>query len=121
MIDKLTWGVLTLIHILPAMALVKPDLLTKLYGVQTASVTHTLLHHRAALFVCILVICIWAALRPEVRSLACVAVGISMISFLVIYAAAGMPPSLRIIAIADLAGLPFLLLACYRAFSAGHV
>ena len=46
----------------------------------------TLLWHRAALFAVILLICCWAAFRPEVRQLAVVAVTISM---------AGIPDHLR--------------------------
>lgn len=51
MVIKLCWAVLALIHVIPALALFKPALLTTLYGAQTGSVTYMLLHHRAALFV----------------------------------------------------------------------
>ena len=63
---RLAWLLLALIHVLPAIALVRPALLTKLYGVELASPVYTLLWHRAALFVVILLICCWAAIRPEV-------------------------------------------------------
>jgi hypothetical protein len=115
---RLAWFFLALIHALPAIALVRPSLLTMLYGVDAATPAYTLLWHRAALFAVILLICCWAALRPEVRQLAAVAVAISMAGFLVIYWVQGMPASLRTIAIADLVGLPALAFVCWSAFRA---
>ena len=105
---RLAWFLLALIHALPALALVRPALLTSLYGAEPTSPTYTLLWHRAALFAVVLLICCWAAFRPEVRRLATVAVAISMIGFLVIYWVQGMPSNLRTIAIADLIGVPSL-------------
>lgn len=111
MIVTLSWWVLALIHAVPALALFLPSLITKLYGVMPGSATFLLLHHRAALFLVVVIVCIWASIRSEVRPLASVVVCLSMVSFLVLYVAAGQPPELRIIAIADLIGLPFLALA----------
>ena len=113
---KLAWLLLALIHALPAIALVRPSLLTTLYGVEPAAPAYTLLWHRAALFAVVLLICCWAALRPEVRQLASVAVAISMVGFLIIYAVQGMPANLRTIAIADLIGLPALAFVAWSAF-----
>jgi hypothetical protein len=113
---RLAWCVLALIHALPAIALVRPSLITTLYGVDAAAPTFALLWHRAALFLAILVICCWAALRPEVRRLAVVGVTISMVGFLAIYAAQRMPANLRTIAITDLVGIPFLTFAAWNAF-----
>ena len=113
---RLAWSLLALIHVLPAIALIRPSLLTTLYGVESDSPAFTLLWHRAALFAVILLICCWAALRPEVRQLASVAVAISMIGFLLIYWAQGMPANLRSIAIADLVGLPALAFVAWRVF-----
>ena len=113
---RLAWFLLALIHALPAIALVRPSLLTTLYGVDPASPAYVLLWHRAALFAVILLICCWAAVRPEVRKLASVAVAISMIGFLLIYWAQGSPPNLRTIAIADLVGLPLLAFVGWNAF-----
>jgi selenocysteine-specific translation elongation factor len=62
------------------------------------------------------VACIWATLRPEARQLATLIVGLSMLSFLILYLQAGQPQSLRVIAIADLLGLPFLLIVAWYAF-----
>ncbi len=121
MIAVICWSVLGLIHLLPALALFRPSMISALYGVPPESATFLLLQHRAALFFCVLVICVWAALRPEVRQLASVAVAISMLSFLWLYAAAGQPVALRQIAIVDLAGLPFLAIAAWLAVVPGSV
>ncbi|MBC7636399.1 MAG: hypothetical protein H7251_12430 [Acetobacteraceae bacterium] len=121
MIAVICWGVLGLIHLLPAVALFRPSMISALYGVPSGSAAFLLLHHRAALFLCVLLICIWAALRSDVRPLASVVVAISMISFLWLYAAAGQPMALRQIAIADLAGLPFLAITAWLAFVPGRL
>ena len=115
MIERVCWLALMLLHVPPALALVRPGQLVALYGVDQASDTSVLMQHRAALFIMIVVICAWAAMRPETRTLASVAVGISMGSFLIIWWASGMPAHLRTIAIADLAGLPVLLFAAWQA------
>ena len=115
---RLAWLLLALIHALPAIALVRPSLLTTLYGVEPAAPAYTLLWHRAALFAVILLICCWAAFRPEVRQLAAVAVAISMVGFLIIYWVQGIPADLRTIAIADLVGLPALAFVGWNAFRA---
>ena len=113
---RLAWFLLALIHTLPAIALVRPSLLTSLYGVEPTSQTYTLLWHRAALFAVILLVCCWAAFRPEVRQVAAVSVAISMVGFLIIYWVQGMPADLRTIAIADLVGLPALAFVGWSAF-----
>lgn len=120
MIAVICWGVLCLIHLLPAMALFRPSMITTLYGVPSGSSEFLLLQHRAALFLGVLVICVWAAMRPEVRQLASVAVAISMLSFLWLYFAAGQPLVLRQIAVVDLLGLPFLAMAAWLAFRPGQ-
>ena len=119
MIERLCWLALGLIHAMPAFAVFRPALISRLYGVASGTDGFTLLHHRAALFLAVVVICAWAALRPEVRPLACVAVGISMGSFVLIWWGSGMPPALRTIAVADLIGLPVLLSAAWQAFRNG--
>jgi hypothetical protein len=119
MLVKWCWAILALIHVAPALALFKPVLLTSLYGVQTGTVTYVLLHHRAALFVGVFATCIWSLLQPESRQLGAVIVGISMQSFLMLYIS-GMPDSLHVVAIADLIGLPFLMIAAWQAFRGQH-
>jgi hypothetical protein len=116
MVLKFCWIILALIHVLPALALFLPRLITKLYGITGDSSTFLLLHHRAALFFAIFVICLWAAFDPGSRRLSVVAVAISMLSFLVMYWLAGAPASLKSIAIADIAGLPFLAYVGWSAF-----
>jgi len=116
MIERICWLILGLIHAVPALALFRPALISRLYGVDPGTDHFTLLHHRAALFLVVVVVCVWAAFRPEVRQLASVAVGISMASFVVIWWLSGMPPALRTIAIADLIGLPVLLYVAWQAF-----
>ena len=115
MMTAVCWGVLGAIHAVPALALFRPALIPALYGVEAGSDTHLLLQHRAALFLVVLVVCAWAAFRPETRQLAAVAVGVSMLSFLLLYWLAGAPSALRGIAAGDLAGLPFLAFAGWRA------
>ena len=113
---RIAWLVLALIHALPALALVRPSLLTVLYGADPSLPAYALLWHRAALFAVILMMCLWAAVRPEVRPLSVVAVAISMVGFLVIFWLQDMPAVLRPIAIADLVGLPALAFAAWSAF-----
>ena len=113
---RLAWFFLALIHALPAIALVRPSLLTTLYGVEPAAPAYALLWHRAALFAVVLLICCWAAFRHEVRQLAAIAVAISMLGFLAIYGVQGMPANLQTIAIADLIGLPALVFVAWSAF-----
>jgi hypothetical protein len=119
MIERICWTILALIHAMPAFAAFRPALISRLYGVDPGADVFTLLHHRAALFLAVVVICVWAAFRPEVRQLASIAVGISMVSFVLIWWLSGMPPALRTIAVADLIGVPFLLYAAWHAFRSG--
>jgi hypothetical protein len=79
-IIKVCWAFLGLLHAMPALALFRPALLEKMYGVAPGTDSFTLLHHRAALFLVVVVISVWAMLRPEVRALASIAVGISMVA-----------------------------------------
>lgn len=116
MFVKYCWAILALIHIMPALAFFRPELLTSLYGAQSSSSTYLLLQHRAALFAGIFVACLWALFRSESRQLAVVLVAISMLSFLVVFAVHGMPENLRVIAIVDLLGLPFLGIVAWHAF-----
>jgi hypothetical protein len=119
MIDKLAWTVLALIHTLPALAFFVPALITRMYGVEQGTANFALMHHRAALFMVIVALCIWSAFRPEVRLLSAVCVGFSMVSFLGIWCLSGSPSSIRSIAIADIIGLPFLAAALWSALRTG--
>lgn len=117
MLERICWGVLALIHALPTIALVRPALITRLYGVAPEGDVFVLLHHRAALFAVVFLICGWAVADSDVRRLATLAAAVSMIGFLAIYAAAGAPATLRQIAVADLIGLPALAYAGWKAFA----
>jgi hypothetical protein len=117
MIERVAWGLLALVHITPALALFAPSLLTKLYGVKSGDPLFLLMHHRAALFLTVVVACIWCVLDPTPRHLGVVLVAISMLSFLALYFANGSPPALRQIAIADMIGLPALAYVTWKAFS----
>jgi predicted signal transduction protein with EAL and GGDEF domain len=116
MIERAAWAILALVHVMPALALFVPSLLTRLYGVNAGDPLFLLMHHRAALFLAVVVACIWCALDPTPRRLGVVLVAISMLSFLALYFSNGGPPTLKQIAIADLLGLPALLFVAWKAF-----
>jgi hypothetical protein len=67
MITKICWALLGLIHAVPALALFRPALLARMYGIDAASDIHTLMQHRAALFLVIVIISFWTMARSEVR------------------------------------------------------
>jgi hypothetical protein len=50
--------------------------------------------------------------------MASVGVGVSMVSFLILYWSAGSPPPLKTIAMTDLVGIPFLIFVTWKAFAA---
>jgi hypothetical protein len=118
MLDRIAWLLLALLHMPPALALVRPGMIETLYGVTRDAAAFPLVQHRAALFAAVFVICLWAMADPGVRRLACVACAISMLSFLLLYWTSGAPPALRVIALADLLLLPVLAYAGWRAFFA---
>lgn len=116
MADRLAWLLLAAIHAMPALALFRPALLTRLYGAAPGDSSYLLLQHRAALFLVVMIVAVWAAFDPAVRRLAVVAVGVSMLSFLTLYAGAGRPPALRSIALADPVGVVPLLFVAWGAW-----
>ena len=115
--QPISWLILAAIHTMPALALLRPTLITRLYRVEAGSPLFLLFQHRAALFLAILVICVWAAFDPDSRRIASVAVGISMIGFIVLWLGGGAPVALRTIAIIDIIGLPFLAFVAFKAFT----
>jgi hypothetical protein len=117
MVERIAWAMLALIHAMPALALFRPALLTRLYGAVPGDGSFLLLQHRAALFLVVVIVALWAMADPAVRRLAVVAVGVSMLSFLWLFAMAGRPPALRTIAIADLVGMVPLLFVAWRAWA----
>lgn len=119
MLERIGWIVLGVaVHGPPFAALFFPKLISRLYSVEPYDPNFPLLHHRAALFGVIVVVCGWAAFDSDVRQLAFVVTALSMLSFLLIYLANDQPPSLRTIALVDLLGLPFLAFVGWQAFSA---
>jgi hypothetical protein len=102
---------------MPAAVLAKPDLIGSLYGVEATGDLGVLLIHRGALFLAIVVVCLYAAWEPSGRRAASLVVGISVVSFIAIYAFAGAPPgSLRFIALADVLALGPLTLVSWKAW-----
>ena len=75
-----------------------------------------LMHHRAALFLAVLVACVWAAFDPGGRKLATLLAAVSMLGFLFLYQAYGRPAPLATIAFVDLIGLVPLAWAGWHAF-----
>jgi hypothetical protein len=118
LLERLCWSALALLHVLPASALFRPASITSLYKLNPEGALFPLLHHRAALFVIVVVACLWALFDPGARRLASVVVAISMVSFLAVYWSASSPHALKSIAMADLAGLPFLAFVICRSWAA---
>ncbi len=117
MILIVAWILLALVHVMPAAVLVRPGLITSLYGVEAAGDLGILLIHRGGLFLAIVLVCLYAAWEPGARRAASLVVAISVVSFLTIYAAAGAPAgSLRLIALADLIALAPLGLVAWQAW-----
>lgn len=116
MLQKIFWLILAAIHALPALALFRPATLTTLYGLQADNPLFLSMQHRAGLFFAVFVACIWATFDPDSRRLATIVVGISMLSFLLLWFVGGTPDALRRIALVDLAGLPVLALVAWSAF-----
>jgi hypothetical protein len=116
-----SWLALALIHLMPALVLVVPSLIERLYGVPPTGDVGLLLVHRGALFLAVLAVSAYAAIAPDARRAASLVAGISMVSFLLLYARAGLPPgSLRTIAVADLIGLVPLAIVIWNAWGQAH-
>ncbi len=114
---KAAWAGLALLHAPPAAALFAPGLVRRLYGVDPSGEIGLLLTHRAALFAAVALAAAYAVVDPASRRLASLVVGMSMIAFLALYVTAGAPQgSLRVIALADAAGLPLLALCLWAAW-----
>jgi hypothetical protein len=114
LIVKLAWLVLALIHLMPSMVLFRPAMIQSLYGIEPGGPIALLLVHRGALFLAVLAACIIALFHAPSRPLAATLAAISMLSFLWLYAKAGMPlGGLRKIALVDAIGLPFLAIVVF--------
>lgn len=105
-VTKLSWLVLALLHLPPALAVFFPSILTKLYGVSAEGDMGVLLMHRGGLFLAVFIAALLATFMLDMRRLASLILAISILSFLLIYVRAEMPEgSLRKIAVADGIGL----------------
>ena len=116
MSQLICWLLVGLVHLIPALALFRPALITRLYGVAPDSPLLLFMHHRAALFFAVFIACIWAAFDPGGRKLATLLAAISMLSFLFLYVIYGRPAALGTIALVDLIGLVPLAWAGWHAF-----
>lgn len=117
MIATIAWLVLAAIHAMPALAFFRPATLTTLYRLESDNPLFLLMHHRAAFFVAVFVLCVWAAFDPAPRPAALLVTGISMTSFLLLYFSKGSPKPLKAIARVDLIGLPFLIFVAWEALT----
>lgn len=113
----LTWLALVLVHIMPAAAAFSPRLRQRMYGVAEDGNLAVILAHRGVLFLAVAVACAYAAVNPAARQLASMVAGISVLGFLGIYAAAGMPRLPRSIALVDLVAVPPLAWAAVDAWA----
>jgi len=118
MFQPIIWLLLAAVHAAPALAVLRPVLLARLYGIAPADPAFVLIQHRAALFMCVMIACLWATFDPGVRRLAVLITAISVLSFLMLFALAGSPVALRGIAMVDLAAVPLLIAAGYLAYGA---
>lgn len=110
---RVAWLLLALVHVMPAAILFVPDLVVRLYGVDPTGPAGLLIIHRGALFLAIVAAALCAMIDPAARRVSSLAVGISIVGFLVIYARAGLPDGpLRLIAMVDaIALLPLALVS----------
>lgn len=114
----IAWCLLGLVHVPPAVVVAWPELVRQLYGETAEGVLHLLLVHRGALFLAVVLACIHAAFNPASRRVASLVVGTSVVSFLLLYARAGMPGGpLETVALIDalaLAPLAWVLIDAWR-------
>lgn len=117
MIERAAWYFLALVHAAPALALFAPSLLTRFYDVHPADRLFLLMQHRSALFLAMVVACIWCAIEPGPRKLCAIIMALSMLSFLALYFANGSPAGLKQIAMTDLIGIPALAFVAWKAYA----
>ena len=117
LVIKLSWAALALVHVTPAAVLFAPGLIRSLYGIDAGGDLGLLIAHRGALFLAVLAVCLYAAIEPGARRAASLVTALSVISFLILYARAGMPEgALKTIALADLIALAPLALVTITAW-----
>jgi hypothetical protein len=112
------WVLLALVHAIPSAVLFSPALAEKLYSVAPDSDMALLLRHRGALFVCLVGVAMWALVDVKSRNLATVLLCMRVVSFLVLYLAAGAPAgALRTVATVDSVALLLIAVTAADAFS----
>lgn len=106
MLIVVPWLALALVHMPPALAAFLPALRQRMYGVDETPQLAVILAHRGILFLAVAAVSAYAAFDPEARRAAAIVAAISVVGFLLIYAAARLPKGpLRFVAIADCAAL----------------
>lgn len=118
MLQLISWLVLAAVHAMPALAFFRPATLTSLYRLESSNPLFLLMHHRAAFFVAVFLLCIWSAFDAQPRRAAVLVTALSMLSFLALYILNGSPKPLKTIATVDLIGLPFLAIVAWKAIFA---
>lgn len=114
---KACWLILAAIHAAPAAVLVSPGLAASLYDVPPQGIAGLLVTHRAAMFLGVLAVALLGVASPAARPAASLVVGISMLGFLAVYAAHGLPAgSLRTVAVVDALALPALGFVAWQAW-----
>jgi len=117
LLTKISWGALALIHFMPSLPIFRPNMIETLYGAAPSGAIGLLLAHRSGLFLAVLVTTLFAMFSIEARKLATVVLAISMVSFLILYARAGLPSGpLKKIAMADAVGLIPLIFVIWQAW-----
>lgn len=117
-LNRISWALLALVHVLPAAVLFVPSLVQRMYGIAPEGDPGVLLAHRGALFLGVVAVCLYALVEPSARRAAGLVVAISVIGFLFVYGRAGFPAgALWTIAIYDLVALlplAWVLVAAWR-------
>ncbi len=116
-LTRISWGILALIHVIPAGVFFFPSIVTHIYGDVLNEDIGILLIHRGALFFSVLVSAIFALFDVHVRKVCSVIVSISILGYLYVYVSHGMPfGELRKIAIVDLSAIIPLAFVTYMAW-----
>jgi hypothetical protein len=115
-VDKAITGILIilgLLHLLPVVGVVGPDKLAAMYGVTLRDPNLVILmRHRAILFGLLGAFVVYAAFVPAVQPLAFVAVGVSMVTFVLIaYSVGSYNEAIKKVALSDVMGSVLLLVA----------
>lgn len=112
----LAWWALVLVHAMPAAAAFSPRLRQRMYGVSEDANLGVILTHRGVLFIAVAAACVYAAFDAPSRPLAAIVASISVLGFLIIYAKAGSPKRLLLIAQIDLFAIAPLALVALDAW-----